>query len=556
MRYAAAGVLIVLGIIVGLIGVAQKTIWAPAKQIVASAELTDPGSVIVVEPGVMNLYTGASDLTITHDGPIAIAQATKENVDAWVDKAAHTSVTGVTSETQLRTQKVDGDPQTPKLADADLFTNVQEADGTATVHWDQEAGRTSILISGDGEAPMDANISIAWPNNTETPWALPLIITGLVLILVGLLLAFLAYRRAKQEALRRKKRAERRRKLAEMGTAFIIVPGLALAGCGPTELPEPQPAAAPDTPGGVLTNDQLSTIVGKIALAVSSADEKTDNKALEDRATGPFLEQRQAAYDVKKKDRGFALPPAIATQNVNVNFTSATDTWPRVTTAVTSDDTSKQTQILVLSQENPRAPYKIWAQAVMLGGAEFPSVNDARQGSQLLDANAQGLALTPTNAVKNYTDILKFGGKSKFVDTFEDDAFRKQTADSQRAVADALKDGNATAKFDYMPGEQLIAQATADGSALVVGTATSSVTYVPENVDGRKGTLTIPQPQSDIVGKKETDSELVTDYRQVYAFIVPKGSGKARLIGLTSTMSGARLNDAQPTATPTAQDNG
>lgn len=541
MRYALAGALIVVGVIAGLIGIGQKTFWAPSDQIVASTELSDPGSVVVIEPGVLNLYEGGSDLKVHHDGPISIAQASKENVDAWVDKAAHTKITGLSSETELRTEKVDGDKKTPSVKDADLFTSVTNGDSDVELRWDQDAGRTAFVISADGKSQVDGEVSVSWKNPASTPWAIPLMIIGALLIILGIILAIISRRNARKELERRKKRAERRKKLAQMGTAFVIVPGLALAGCGPQELPEPQPEPAPETPGGVVTDDQLGDILGRISSVVSEADKKKSKKTLEQRADGPFLKQRKSAYSIKKKDKKFKLPPAVATESVKVNFTSATDQWPRVTTAVTYDSKSKQTQILVLNQESPRANYKLWAQAVMLGGTEFPSVNDARQGSQLLPPDADGLAMTPKDALSTYTDILKDGKKAKGKKAFEDDPFRKLTAEEQKKAAEALADGNADVKFDYKNDKELVAQQVADGSALVVGSAVQKVTYSPERENGQSGQLTIPKPQSEIVGETETESDLTTEYRQVYALIVPK-DGKARLLGLTSVMSDAKID--------------
>ena len=420
---------------------------------------------------------------------------------------------------------------------------MESGDSELSMHWDEDPGRTAFVVSSDGKAQIDGKLSISWPNPASTPWAIPLMVIGAILIILGIVLAFLANRNARREKDRRKKRAERRRKLAQMGTAFVVVPGLALAGCSGPELPEPQPDEAPESPGGVISDDQLNSILERISSTVSSADKKKDTKALKERATGPFLKQRKAAYDIKKKDKEFKLPPALATQSVKVNFTSATDTWPRVTSAVTYDEKTKQTQVLVLSQKSPRDNYKVWAQAVMLGGSEFPSVNDSRQGSELLPPDADGLAMTPADAVNTYIDILKNGGKAKNAKSFEDDPFRKQTADGQRKAAEALKDGNADVKFDYKRGDELVAQKVADGSAMVVGSAVQKVTYSPEKVEDRKGQLTIDKPQSEIVGKTETDQDLTTEYRQVYAFIVPKGKGKARLIGLTSVLTDAKVGD-------------
>ena len=545
MRYAVASILLVLGIVVGALGVAQKTVWAPSERIEAQAELSDPGPVVVIEPGVMNLYPGQSVLTVEGEGDVTVAQASKENVDAWVGEAAHTTITGLSSETELRTEKADGEAETPNPAEADLWTAAQTDAGSTELTWDQEAGRTALLIGTDGQSPAAQRVTISWLNTATTPWAIPLMIIGGLLILGGIISGVLAYRKAQREQERRKKREERRRKLAEVGAAFVIVPGLALAGCAPTELPEPQAAEAPESPAGVITDEQLASILEKTRAAVEDADKNTDDKKLAGRAAGPFLDQRKGAYAVKKKDKDFDLPPAVATQNVAVNFTSATDQWPRVTAAVTTNEEQNQTQLLVLSQEDPRADWKLWSQTVLLAGAEFPSVNDAREGSELLAADANGFVLSPEQTVKQYPDVLQHGGDSKFAKNFTDDAFRKQTAQDQKKAEEGVKDGNASVDFKYAAGgaDRIVAQRAGDGGALVVGTADLTVSYAPESVDGRTGELSIPKPQSKVVGETKTKKKLESTYTQVYAFIVPnEGEEQARLIGVTSVLTGAKLS--------------
>ncbi|MGV2482483.1 UNVERIFIED_CONTAM: hypothetical protein IGO34_37445, partial [Salmonella enterica subsp. enterica serovar Weltevreden] len=73
-----------------------------------------------------------------------------------------------------------------------------------------------------------------------------------------------------------------------------------------------------------------------VADGVAAADKDLDAKALEERATGPALDQRGAAYAVKKKVKDHDLPPAVAADDIVVNYTAATDTWPRVTSLITS----------------------------------------------------------------------------------------------------------------------------------------------------------------------------------------------------------------------------
>jgi hypothetical protein len=543
VRYVVAGLLITLGVIVGAVGILQKTLWSPDDQITATVTLDDPGPLVVVEPGVLNLYQTPATLTVTGEGELSISQASKENIDAWVGETAHTSITGLADESTLAVEKTDGEPQAPDPAGGDLFEGQVTGQGEAALEWDSEATRSTFLIASDGQAPAASTVEISWPNSAGTPWAVPLMVIGGILVVLGGLLGYRDFRRSRDDRQRRAARQARRRKLAETGAAFAIVPVVALAGCGGPDLPTAQPSDPPESAPPVVSESQLERIVEEISTAVAAADEETDAKGLEARAAGPFLSQRQGAYEVKQADDEHTLPPAVAAESLQLNFVSATDQWPRVTTAVTSDSEAGQTQLLVLSQQDPRADYKLWAQTVLMPGAEIPEVPDARQGAPLLAPDQEGLLKTPQDAVKQYADVLQHGADSRFADSFTDDPFRKRTAEAQQRQRDALAEGNAEVEFAYSAeGNELVAQQTADGGAVVTGLINVTTTISPESVDGRTGTLKIPRPQSRVVDKSETSQKLVTRNQQVVSFTVPPGSeGQVALIGATDVITGAEL---------------
>lgn len=541
MRYVVAGLLIVAGLIVGAIGVLQKTVWAPPEEIVAQAAPDDPGPLLVIEPGVLNLYQGPAQLIVRDEGEISISQASMENVDAWVGETEHTSVTGLADESTLALEKVDGEPEAPNPLGADLFEAQTSGQGEAAIEWDNDPGRTAFLVATDGQAPAASAIEIRWPNDTETPWAVPLMIAGGILVALGVVLGIMDVRRGQEERKRGDARAPRGRKVAGTGAAFAIVPVLALAGCGTPELPTAQPSDPPASAPPVVNESQLERIVTEISTAVAAADEETDAAALQARATGPFLEQRTSAYEVKQAAEDYPLPPAVAADDITVNVVSATDQWPRVTSAITTDAESGQAQFLVLSQEDPRANYRLWSQSVLLPGAEIPEVADARQGSQLLAPDQDGLAKTPQQAVRHYAAVLQNGEDSWFFEDFADDAFRQQVAETQQSQRDALAEGNATISYDYSTdGSELVAQQTADGGAIVTGLINVTTTVSPESVEDRTGTLTVPEPQRSIVGETETSQQLVTRNLQVVTFTVPT-DGQVALIGVTDVLAGAEL---------------
>ncbi|GAA2012201.1 hypothetical protein GCM10009755_24550 [Brevibacterium samyangense] len=549
VRYIFSVLFIVAGLVLGGLGVLQKTLWAPSENITASTTLEDPGPLLVVDPGVLNLYDTPAKLTIEGEGDLVMVEQSKEFVDAWVGDTTHTNITGLSGEGALAAERTDGEQATaPNPATGDTWNSVTTGEGTLELTWDEDPGRTTFLVASDGTQPAATDVTVEWPNHAETPWALPLIIGGAVLVVIGIVLAVTRWRRGRKDRARREARVERRKKLVETGAAFAVVPAIALAGCAPSpELPTPQPAAAPSTAPASVTDEQITKILEDTAKVVADADGKTDAKALEPRAAGAFATQRNLAYEVKKKSEDFTLPPAVADQEVLVNWTTQTDTWPRITSVVASDEEIGQTQYLVFSQEDVRAPYKLVAQTTLVPGVEFPSVADARAGALPVAGDSEDFVLKPQDITGRYADVLTHGDQSKFAGDFSVDALRLRLAGEQKNLTDSLASGNATVEFSYSADSNaLVVQQTADGAAIVTGVVGGTTTMTPEKEDDRVGKLSLTSPISDIVGETETEQSVESTRQMQVTFFVPKADAAedaraVELIGVTDTMSGAEL---------------
>ncbi|MGO2036527.1 MAG: hypothetical protein ACTH2U_08615 [Brevibacterium sp.] len=528
----------VVGVVVGGLGILQKTLWAPDDTITATAQIDADSPAVVVDPGMLNLYETPATLKVEGSGDLTIAQAPIENIDSWTGESAVDRVTGLAEGGGLTTKSKDGENTVPNPAGADLWESEVTGTDAVTLDWSDDANRTGFLIAGDGEAGQVKTVTLSWPNHAETPWAIPLMIIGGAVFLGGVVLLIFGRSSAKKEANRRKARQERRRKLAEYGTAFAIVPVLALSACGPEELPTPEPSEAPSSAAAGVSEDQVKRILDSVAEDVKAADDKTDKKKLEERATGPALKQREDAYKVKEKVEKQKLPPAVASDDIVVNYTAATDTWPRMTSLITS--AGDQTQLLVLTQEEPRADYKLWSQTQLVPGTELPEIPDARQGSQLLDPGADGFVATPEKAVANYAKALGSGADSKEAKGFESDSFSKSIWDNQKKQKESAEDGKAEVKYKYTPGKEIVAQGTAGDEAVVTGVIEAESTITPESTGGRTGTLTLSTPQKELTGEDSTQKAVTTKTTQVLTFIVPK-DGKVRLIGGTETLAGVEL---------------
>jgi len=591
VRYVLPAVIIVIGLITGMFGILQKTVWAPDETRTASVQLDEPGPVIVIEPGVLNLYETPATITATAADPeseITISRTTKENADAWVGASDVTRITGLADETTLAADTTTGgegaqdaqsdateapedgatdeaandegaddeaaqdeavDPEelatVPAPGSADLWESTESGDGTVSLEFDEDAQRTAFVIGTDGEAPAASEISLTWPNDSSTPWAIPLMLVGGGIVLVGLIVGFFSLRAQQREVARRKARQERRRRLAETGAAFAIVPVIALTGCAPEELPQAEPAPAPTEAGPAVTDDQVTAILGRIGESVATADGDLDAEQLEKRASGPALEQRKAAYEVKDASDDFTLPPAIATDEVLVNHTSATDMWPRVTSVIATDADSDTTQLLVLAQQDARADYTVWSQTLLQPGAEIPEVADPREGSELLAPDAEGFRLPPAEVAAAYADVLAKGEDSDSAGAFEEDAFVNQSRSNQSSQREALESGGAEVSFDFQGDDaQVSAMAAADGSAIVTGVVETESTITPDSTESTTGTLTIPSPAADVLGETETSEELHQTSTVVVTWVVPAGEDDPiRMVGVNEIFTGASLGE-------------
>ncbi|NJC56778.1 hypothetical protein BKA07_001813 [Brevibacterium marinum] len=531
-------ILMVVGVVVGGLGILQKTLWAPDDQITATAQVDAQAPAVVVDPGMLNLYETPATLTVEGSGDLTIAQAPIENVDAWIGDSAVTRVTGLAPEGGLTMESEDGKGEVPNPAGGDLWQSEVTGEDSVTLDWTDEANRTGFLIAGSGEPGDVKTVTISWPNHAETPWAIPLMAIGGALVVGGVVLLFFNRNSAKKESNRRKARQERRRKLAEYGTAFAIVPVLALSACGPEELPKPEASEAPSSPAAGVGEDQAKRILDSVSETIKTADDDTDASELKKRATGPALKQREDAYKVKDKIEKHKLPPAVANEEVVVNYTAATDTWPRMTSLITS--AGGDTQLLVLTQEGPREDYKLWSQTQLVAGTELPDIPDARQGSALLDSKTEDYVVTPEKAIADYAKALGSGKDSKEAKKFEADDFSKSIWENQNAQKDSAEDGKAEVDYKYTPGKEIVAQGTAGDAAVVTGVVEAESTISPQYVEGRTGTLTLSTPQKELTGTDSTQKSVTTTTTQVLTFLVPK-DGKVRLIGGLETLSGAKL---------------
>ncbi|MET4061257.1 hypothetical protein ABIB35_002824 [Arthrobacter sp. UYP6] len=190
MRNKIAVPLIVIGVLLMLIGIGQRTIWAPPSSVTATAPTQDQAAPLtVISSEVLTEHSEGVDLTVSAEGPFLMAVGRADDVDAWVGDASVLRI-GVDADT-LTAEHIDGTATVPNPAGSDLWVSEQDVDGELTFTWEAPAaGDWQILLATDGTAAAPADVSVTFANDDSTPFAIPLIVLGALIAVLGLALLF------------------------------------------------------------------------------------------------------------------------------------------------------------------------------------------------------------------------------------------------------------------------------------------------------------------------------------------------------------------------------
>ena len=198
MRFKTAVALVLLGLLTLLAGIGQKTIWAPSETFTASAPSDAAAAPLtVIDQKLRTQQGGTVKINVEGDANFLLAVGRPDDVAAWVGQTAHNTVTGVSEKKDaLVVEHAAGDATAPNPAGSDLWVSTESASGELEYSWTPPAdGEWTLLLATDGTQPAPSSISMTFPNDTSTPWAIPLMVIGGLLILAGVALAILSARK-------------------------------------------------------------------------------------------------------------------------------------------------------------------------------------------------------------------------------------------------------------------------------------------------------------------------------------------------------------------------
>lgn len=250
IQRALATLLCLVGAAAIALGIASATAWRADDVLVADAQAAPGTTMLVTDPGVLDLAADSVTVTARADGGVVIVLGRAADVDAWVGGDAHTRVTGLAEWHVLATADVEAEPEpeptdeptasptpaegetaapdpgitptpaatetpaapadgaaaegaegadaegtgsgepaetaAPDPSGSDLWIEEVSGTGEAELEWTAQDGRWSVLVAAVGDDPEPPAVSLAWPQVVTTPWLWPGVVVGSLLVLGGL----------------------------------------------------------------------------------------------------------------------------------------------------------------------------------------------------------------------------------------------------------------------------------------------------------------------------------------------------------------------------------
>ncbi|MFP3460456.1 hypothetical protein R5O87_06375 [Arthrobacter globiformis] len=582
LRFKTAVALVLLGLLTLLAGIGQKTFWAPAETVTATASAGEAAPLTVIDQKLRTLEGGTVTIKVKGEGSFLLAAGRPDDVDAWVGKTAHNTVTGVSDDRKsLQVKHTDGEASAPSPAGSDLWVSTENASGELDYTWSAPAdGDWSLLLAADGKKPAPSSISMTFPNDTSMPWAVPLMVLGGLLILAGGALLVLKPRtgapgdggpsdggsagngpadegadkqgslfarraRAKAAAKAGERSSSARLSVVVAATTAAVLAGTAAAAQASTSSAPASTSTAPSasaSPGAggtpVVLDAQFRRILEQVASATDAGDAAKDAKKLAARVAGTELEVRTQNYKIRSRVASYdARMPVRSTKLLTTVVTDKRE-WPRSVLAVTQGEGNVVPQLLTLVQNSPRENYKLVGTSPLQPGATFPSI--VRGGTQSLAAgDKSGLLYSGQEALAGLADRLT-KSNSTFKSKLVEGESSPYIADTLSYQADIVKDG-VDGKFAFthkVVPESTVVFRTEDGGALVLGRLTFNFDGTPK-AEGDK--LSIGNDAAVLAGGKETTTGMVLKFAESVAVYVPPADSKdpMKLVAATRGLVGA-----------------
>lgn len=568
MRFLLATLLFILAISLLLLGLAQRTIWAPPDNFSVNLSVSGNEPYLVIPAEELALMPGDPVVGGIGDGEVLVAYGREADVLAWVGQSLHSEAVTSDDGTAIGVRDVAGTTDLANPSGSDLWINQSLGEGFAELAI-PAGGNNAVLVASDGFEPAPTRVRVAWPIENSTVVSDAFLSVGFGFLIAAILLNLLALRKmlinrgprrklpkAPQGPKYRPRKSnfdvpKRGRRAARSKIAIVpigIALTFALSGCSMTSAPiaTPTPSAsetevAVETIPPVVNITQVRNILRQLQEVVAVADESGDSSLLEPRVAGPALLFRQAHYLLMTKSPEIQPLPPISGSAISITLPASTTSWPRSFMIVTEGDGSGELpQLLVLQQASPRESYKLWYNIPLLPGSEIPAVAAPEIGAIPVATDSLFLKISPNQLPTAFGDVIDNGPTSLFYSLFDltEDEYYKQISTSQKEQIEKLRRAEIT--FTHALGdENIISLSTSDSGALVAVMMTDNYLIRPTR---ENAAVTVSGNEKLLLGAEGSAKGVRTQYAGMLLFYVPAATaeGKITLLGATQSLLSIR----------------
>ena len=329
---------------------------------------------------------------------------------------------------------------------------------------------------------------------------------------------------------------------------------LVLAGCSQPvlEVADPQSATQSGAQSGAqsgttnsdlsltLTEDQVRRIVADIQADLDASVEENDTSILEERVVDPALTLRKGQF-VRAEKTDTEIP--ALTINQEVFSATVGDSWPRVLLVASNASGDQPAEVYFITQQSARDQYKLENWTRLVGGTSVRGVG-IRDGSKVLEADSEGLIMTPQETLTTYVNHLNSPDNEEYA-LFDDNVFAPRYAEELTKVNEAVQVAGSVTASAAVGDYPIVGVSLDTEQSLVSAAFTYSMKYsrtVPGSTLEMAGT-----PAAYLEDKNVIGSVSVNYLVSIFFVVPPQGSDeKVSVVGSVRVITSVDRDDTEP----------
>ena len=193
MRLIISVALYLLALTLILLGLAERTVWAPKDSKDIAIEIVDPKPLVVLPHSILKLNPGQPIITVNGPGRVYVATGREADITAWVGNSSSTKVTFDKISNKLSSSSFIGAFASANPNGSDLWRTERAANTQVAVKVDT-ADDNAVIIASDGLVPAPNKVTIKWHQDYDLTTSNILLNSGLILLVITLVYNFFVFR--------------------------------------------------------------------------------------------------------------------------------------------------------------------------------------------------------------------------------------------------------------------------------------------------------------------------------------------------------------------------